>query len=126
MPGFAASMVRTVGGIGTAVMPKKLPIVPSNIGISLAVKDKDIEEKLKNDPLVMHKMLPVSWANSLLAADKFIDPKLSSIQQPTLLLHGDQDGIVPLQSSKDLLEKISSTDKELKIIKESEKKSKKK
>lgn len=119
MPGFAANMVRAVGGIGASMMPKKLPAVPADIGISLAVTDKEIENNIKNDPYVTRGLLPVSWANSLLKADKFIDPKLSSISQPTLLLHGQKDGLVPLASAEDLLNKISSKDKELKIISES-------
>ncbi len=41
---------------------------------------------------------------------------IPSLHKPTLLFHGEKDMLMPVKSSKEVLNKISSKDKDLKVI----------
>lgn len=113
-PEFVATLEKKASSVAGKITPK-LPIVPANIGITLAVIDKDTQKKLLEDPYVTRSILPAMYVESLFKAAKYVDQEIQRFDSPVLLLHGTKDVIMPVSSSRSFFMKISSTDREMKI-----------
>ncbi|CAL1535155.1 unnamed protein product [Lymnaea stagnalis] len=81
-------------------------------------RDQAIRQKYKDDPLVYHGGMKAKWAISLLQALQEVESKLSTIQWPFLVLHGDSDKIVNSKGSEALYKQAASVDKTIKILKD--------
>ena len=70
-----------------------------------------------NDPLVYHGKLKAKWAVAMLNAAEFLGQHFSDISVPLLLVHGDADQLVPIESSEFGYRTASSTDKTFEVFK---------
>ena len=70
-----------------------------------------------NDPLVYHGKLKAKWAVAMLNAAEFLGQHFSEISVPLLLVHGDADQLVPIESSEFGYRTASSTDKTFEVFK---------
>lgn len=75
-------------------------------------RDKEIVREYDEDPLV-HHVGTVRWGAETLGAIDTVRARASTIRVPVLMLHGGEDRINSVEGSKELLEKITSADKEL-------------
>jgi alpha-beta hydrolase superfamily lysophospholipase len=73
-------------------------------------------ERFEKDPLVWHGLVPVRTAVAMLEAGRRAFAGAGSLHVPVLLLHGEQDEVVPLASSRKLFEALGSDDKELAVL----------
>ena len=86
------------------------------VKIDSTVISRDPQEILKynNDPLVYTDKMYASSAYKLLKQMKKIQPQLSNISCPILIMHGTDDKLVEIDGSRLLYSKVISEDKELK------------
>ena len=72
-------------------------------------------EKYANDPLVWHGGLKAKLVVALLDTMDDIQKNVSKVTAPFLLIHGDDDQVVPIEGSHFLYEHSPSTDKTFKV-----------
>lgn len=113
-PGFINSMTLATAQWSTSLFPT-LPALDADLGMRMTVEDQVVEDRLTSDPYVAHGFLPGAYIHTTLAASDYIDENKQFFEKPLLLLHGDDDILVPVSSSEDLYNSVASTDKELKI-----------
>lgn len=113
-PGFINNMNQTMGEMWGGVFPN-WPAVPSDIGIRTVIEDDTLQDKLLNDPHVTHGWLPAAYITALISASDYISENLEALDTPILLLHGEHDSLIPLESSKEIYQHASSSDKTLKV-----------
>ena len=73
-------------------------------------------ERFEKDPLVWHGPVPVRTAVAMLEAGRRVFAGAGELRVPVVVLHGDQDSVVPLASSRKLFEALGSEDKELVVL----------
>lgn len=71
----------------------------------------------ENDPLVLKNATLNFYVQFLLRGTEWIDKNIEKYQYPCLVIHGEKDKIVPVETGKYLYDHISSKDKEIKIYK---------
>lgn len=92
-----------------------LPAVESDMGIRIAVEDDDLEDALMVDPYVSHDWLPGAYVSTTLQASDYIEKNMRYITVPILVLHGKDDVLVPVASSEELLNGVSSMRKQMRV-----------
>ena len=92
---------------------ESFPAIESDIGLRMAVEDEQLEDRLMEDPEVCHDWLPGAYLSTTLKAIDFIEPRLRHITVPVLLLHGKDDILVPLASSREVYDEIDSPRKRM-------------
>lgn len=70
-----------------------------------------------NDPLIHHGKVKAKWAHENFEAMKIARAKLHEIVIPALLIHGEDDQIVPISASEFIYGEIGSTEKTFKVCK---------
>jgi alpha-beta hydrolase superfamily lysophospholipase len=76
-------------------------------------RDPGVVERYRNDPLVFTGKVTARLLGQLFSAMQGLDGKLSEIEIPMLILHGECDGLALPDGSRMLYEKIGSRDKRL-------------
>lgn len=103
-----SNLVKTLG--------ETFPYLPIfELDINKFSRDKKQIEKMITDPLIYKHNAPVKNDYELLKVMDKLNENFSLITDDILLLHGSKDMITNPEGSKDLYEKISSKNKELKI-----------
>ena len=82
---------------------------------SLVSRDPDEVAKYANDPLNAHAKVPVRTLAEIVRFVEVVPALLPAITVPTLLLHGSDDKLAGVSGSRMVLERISSSDKTLKV-----------
>lgn len=90
-----------------------LPLVKINSDFlstnSLVVQDYE------NDPLVYHGKISARTCLELVKASKKVKESCNEIKIPVLIVHGKEDQLFNFEGSKEMHEKLGSTDKTLKL-----------
>jgi alpha-beta hydrolase superfamily lysophospholipase len=102
----------------TIWLGKKLAILTPKLGLTEIDKeglsqDPQIVQAYLDDPLVHSGKVTVRLSSEINSAMSIFDQDATLIHQPVLLLHGGSDPIVDPADSKFLLDKISSSQKQL-------------
>lgn len=71
------------------------------------------------DPLVYSGRIKAAMGNALIGIGPEVLKKAEKLSLPTLIMHGEADGIADCEGSKELFESISCADKNLKLYPES-------
>jgi lysophospholipase len=96
------------------------PFIPavtmeSGLDLNFLSHDQDVINQYRADPLV-HGKISIQLGMSLFTVPEKILNNASKINLPVLIIHGSGDGMVSFKGSQNLYEKISSSDKTLKIF----------
>lgn len=91
----------------------RLPVL--KIDPSLVSRDPEQVTLYANDPLNMHGSVPVRTISEMVSTIVSMPSRFNEIRLPILILHGEQDQLIPAKSSSELHANISSTDKTLHI-----------
>ncbi|HUQ47193.1 MAG TPA: lysophospholipase [Gemmatimonadaceae bacterium] len=75
-------------------------------------RDAEVVKAYRDDPLV-HGKVTARWATEALAAVDRVRARAHEIRMPLLVLHGDADKINSADGSRELLDLVSSVDKQL-------------
>jgi alpha-beta hydrolase superfamily lysophospholipase len=78
-------------------------------------RDPQVVSAYENDPLVHQGKLPAGIGRALIGVGETMPQKAAAITAPLLVVHGDQDKLIPVQGSKKLVECIGSADVHLKV-----------
>ncbi len=108
----APPLLLAMAGIASALLPKAGVTVLDASAIS---RDRSVVEAYENDPLVYRGKIPARTGAELARMWRELPPQMPEIKLPVLILHGSSDHLASPQGSKLLYEKVSSTDKTLKI-----------
>jgi alpha-beta hydrolase superfamily lysophospholipase len=107
-----APFLQKISGITATLLPY-LPVhFLDPVGISRIVSEV---EKYMSDPKVYHGKILAKTGHELVQAMKHASAHLGAITLPMLVLHGVDDPIVSVDSSRLLMEHAASTDKSLKL-----------
>jgi len=91
--------VKNMSGIMAKVFPKlraPSPITKKNLST-----DKETVENYFNDPLVF-RSLTFKFGNEITNEQKFVNKNIEELKIPTLVLHGDEDKVVPIKASEQI------------------------
>jgi len=95
-------------------------IVPNlsigQLDVALVSRDAQQQEVMKNDGLRWKGGVKSKWATAIYDALTLINAKMSSMKVPFLILHGEKDMICNPEGSRQLMEKASVKDKDLKLF----------
>lgn len=78
-------------------------------------RDPDVVAAYYADPLVHHGKLPAGIARALIEVGETMPRRASALSAPLLVVHGDQDQLVPVAGSRHLVEYAGPTDVGLKV-----------
>ncbi len=71
-------------------------------------RDPEVVAAYEADPLVHHGKLPAGVARALIGVGETMPQRARSITAPLLVVHGDQDKLIPVEGSKRLVECVGS------------------
>ncbi len=94
----------------------RLPVL--KIDPSLVSRDPEQVALYANDPLNLHGSVPIRTIAQMVATISGMPPKFNQISLPILILHGEEDQLIPSKSSMALHDSISSADKTVHIYPE--------
>lgn len=91
------------------------PALESDAGLRFAIEDDALQDALLDDPYVSHDWLPGAYVTTTLSASNYIEKNMRHITVPVLLLHGTDDVLVPVASSQELYDGVSSQRKRIHV-----------
>lgn len=81
-------------------------------------RDPAVVAAYNADPLVHHGKLPAGIARALLSVGETMPRRAAALTAPLLVVHGEQDKLIPVAGSYRLLECVASEDAHLKVYPE--------
>ena len=105
------AMALVAKGLG-ALVPG-LPV--QELDESLISRDPAVVEAYRTDPLVYHGRVPAGVCRALLQVGETMPQRAPALTAPLLVVHGSDDGLIPVDGSRRLVDCVGSTDVELKV-----------
>src|SRR6185312_753315 len=81
-------------------------------------REPEVVAAYNADPLVHHGKLPAGIARALLGVGETMPQRAGTLTAPLLVVHGEQDKLIPVDGSRHLVECVGSTDVHLKVYPE--------
>ena len=81
-------------------------------------RDPEVVAAYHADPMVHHGKLPAGIAKALLGVGETMPQRASALTAPLLVVHGEQDKLIPVAGSRRLVECVGSSDVHLKVYPE--------
>jgi len=81
-------------------------------------RDPDVVAAYNADPMVHHGKLPAGIARALIGVGETMPARAPALTSPLLIVHGEQDKLIPVQGSRHLMECVGSRDKHLTVYPE--------
>ena len=101
------------------LLGKIVPGLPvEQLPVDAVSRDPEVVAAYKADPLVHHGKLPAGIARALIGVGETMPQRAGALTAPLLVVHGEQDQLIPVSGSKHLVECVGSTDVHLKIYPE--------
>jgi alpha-beta hydrolase superfamily lysophospholipase len=98
---------------------KVLPGLPvEQLPTDAVSRDPEVVAAYNADPLVHHGKLPAGIARALMGVGETMPQRAASLTAPLLVVHGEQDKLIPVQGSRHLMECVGSLDAQLKVYPE--------
>jgi alpha-beta hydrolase superfamily lysophospholipase len=104
-------MIRVAKILGSIV--PGLPV--ENLPADAVSRDPEVVAAYESDPLVHHGKLPAGVAKALIKVGETMPQRASALAAPLLVVHGEQDKLIPVAGSRHLMECVASTDAHLKV-----------
>jgi alpha-beta hydrolase superfamily lysophospholipase len=105
---FMIGVAKVVGSILPGLPVEELPT-------DAVSRDPAVVAAYNADPMVHHGKLPAGIAKALLNVGETMPQRASALTAPLLVVHGEQDKLIPVQGSRHLMECVASTDSHLKV-----------
>jgi alpha-beta hydrolase superfamily lysophospholipase len=93
-----------------------LPV--ENLPADAVSRDPAVVTAYETDPLVYHGKLPAGVARVLFTVGDTMPQRAAALSAPLLVVHGEQDKLVPVEGSHKLVDCVGSTDVHLKVYPE--------
>ena len=81
-------------------------------------RDPEVVAAYNADPMVHHGKLPAGIARALIGVGETMPARAPALTSPLLIVHGEQDKLIPVQGSRHLMECVGSQDKHLTVYPE--------
>jgi len=81
-------------------------------------RDPEVVAAYMADPMVHHGKLPAGIACALIGVGETMPQRAGALTAPLLVVHGEQDKLVPVEGSRRLVECVGSADVHLKVYPE--------
>jgi alpha-beta hydrolase superfamily lysophospholipase len=81
-------------------------------------RDPEVVAAYNADPLVHHGKLPAGIARALIGVGETMPQRAGALTAPLLVVHGEEDKLIPVAGSRHLVECVGSTDVHLKVYPE--------
>jgi len=81
-------------------------------------RDPEVVAAYNADPMVHHGKLPAGIARALIGVGETMPQRAGAITAPLLVVHGEQDKLIPVDGSRHLVECVGSADVHLKVYPE--------
>jgi alpha-beta hydrolase superfamily lysophospholipase len=104
-------VAKTLGKIMPGLPVEQLPT-------DAVSRDPEVVAAYNADPLVYHGKLPAGIARALLSVGETMPQRAAALSAPLLVVHGEQDKLIPVDGSHHLLECVASEDAHLKVYPE--------
>jgi alpha-beta hydrolase superfamily lysophospholipase len=104
-------VAKTLGKIMPGLPVEQLPT-------DAVSRDPEVVAAYNADPLVFHGKLPAGIARALLSVGATMPQRAAVLTAPLLVVHGEQDKLIPVDGSRHLLECVASEDAHLKVYPE--------
>lgn len=101
-------LAKTIGRIAPGLPVEDLPA-------DAVSRDPQVVSAYENDPLIYHGKLPAGIARALIGVGQTMPQRAAAITAPLLVVHGDQDKLIPVGGSKKLVKCVGSADVHLKV-----------
>ena len=104
---------------GQGARQASLPGLPvEKLPTDAVSRDPAVVAAYNADPLVHHGKLPAGIAKALLDVGETMPQRAGALTAPLLVVHGEQDKLIPVEGSRQLMECVGSTDAHLKVYPE--------
>ncbi|MGB0970981.1 MAG: lysophospholipase [Mycobacterium sp.] len=98
------------------VMGRLAPGLPiEDIPADAVSRDPQVVAAYESDPLVHHGRLPAGVGRALVEVGETMPQRAGAITAPLLVVHGEDDRLIPVGGSRRLVECVGSTDVHLKV-----------
>jgi alpha-beta hydrolase superfamily lysophospholipase len=115
----AGDGVSAVMVVVAKVLGKIMPGLPvEQLPVDAVSRDSEVVAAYNADPLVYHGKLPAGIARALIGVGETMPRRAGALTAPLLVVHGEQDKLIPVGGSKHLIECVGSTDAHLKVYPE--------
>lgn len=126
-PGRVDGLILSAPFVYSAFLPQEMAMVMESLStfmpsvpgyrLSPTLFSRDTKEvnAFRKDPLNVHDALPVKSVSEILGAMAQVREHIGALSLPLLVLHGEDDPLVALESSKLLMANCQSADKTLRI-----------
>ncbi|MFG1934194.1 alpha/beta hydrolase [Mycobacterium sp. NPDC048908] len=81
-------------------------------------RDPEVVAAYNADPMVHHGKLPAGIGRALIGVGETMPQRAGALTAPLLVVHGEQDKLIPVEGSKRLVECVGSADVHLKVYPE--------
>jgi alpha-beta hydrolase superfamily lysophospholipase len=81
-------------------------------------RDPEVVAAYIADPLVYHGKMPAGIARALIGVGETMPQRAGALTAPLLVVHGEQDKLIPVAGSRHLVECVGATDVHLKVYPE--------
>jgi alpha-beta hydrolase superfamily lysophospholipase len=101
------------------VLGKVLPGLPvEQLPTDAVSRDPEVVAAYNTDPLVFHGKFPAGIARALIGVGETVPQRAPALTAPLLVVHGEQDKLVPVKGSRRLMEHVGSDDAQLTVYPE--------
>lgn len=108
---FMITVAKLVGSIMPGLPVEELPT-------EAVSRDPEVVAAYMADPMVHHGRLPAGIAKALIKVGESMPRRASALKAPLLVVHGEQDKLIPVAGSRHLMSCVASTDAHLKVYPE--------
>jgi alpha-beta hydrolase superfamily lysophospholipase len=115
----ATDAVSPVMVFAAKLLGKILPGLPvEELPTDAVSRDPEVVAAYNADPMVHHGKLPAGIARALIGVGETMPQRAGALTAPLLVVHGEQDKLIPVAGSKRLVECVGSADVHLKVYPE--------
>ena len=108
VPPLLALVAKTLGAI--------VPGVPlQELDANAISRDPAVVTAYNTDPLVHHGKVPAGIARALLLVGETMPRRAPALTAPLLVVHGSEDRLILVDGSRELVEAVGSSDRELQV-----------
>ncbi|OBK66572.1 hydrolase [Mycobacterium colombiense] len=112
----AQDQVSPLLALSAKVLGAVMPGLPAQeLDVDAISRDPAVVAAYKGDPLVYHGKVPAGIGRALLQVGETMPRRAPALTAPLLVVHGEQDRLIPVAGSRRLVECVGSTDVELKV-----------
>lgn len=108
VPTWLAMLADVLGTVAPGLQVQDLPA-------DAVSRDPAVVAAYENDPLVHHGKVPAGVGKALIAVGETMPRRAAAITAPLLVVHGEEDKLIPVAGSRKLVECVGSTDVALKV-----------